>query len=233
MAWLLSNWRDLLPAAWAYLALTLAAVACGAIVGTERERREKAAGLRTLVLVCLGAEVFTVVSYAFESGTGDPRRIAAQVVVGIGFLGAGVILHGRTAVSGLTTAATIWAMAAVGVVAGVGYVGPALALSLLIRFVLTGGYWWEHRFIDEMVPTSVELVIDPNCGKTRLKLQCLLEDFQVQAKIEPLPAEEKPFERLRLQFGLPRRQRAEFLDRMADLADVRQIQVTKPDQRQG
>src|SRR6476620_5710516 len=102
MNWVVADWRELLPNAWAHIVFTAAAVIAGVVIGSERERREKPAGLRTLVLVCLGSAAFTMVSYAFGTTTGDTGRVAAQIVTGIGFLGAGVILHGRTAVSGIT-----------------------------------------------------------------------------------------------------------------------------------
>ena len=115
---------------WLQIVLALTSVTCGAIVGAERERREKPAGLRTLILVCLGATTFTLASYAFTSTTEDSGRVAAQIVTGIGFLGAGAILHGTGIVRGMTTAATIWAIAAMGMVVGIGYAGAGLGLSL-------------------------------------------------------------------------------------------------------
>lgn len=107
------------------------------LVGIERQLRNKAAGYRTHVLVGLGACAFTLVSaYGFSAVLGsdvnlDPSRIAAQIVSGIGFLGAGVIFKGRSVVRGLTTAATIWVAAAVGMACGSGMLSLAIALTLL------------------------------------------------------------------------------------------------------
>ena len=101
----------------------LLAVALGAGIGYQRERAGKAAGLRTHILVCAGAALFTLVSiYGFSGGVVDISRVAAGVVVGIGFIGAGVILRGQREkeVAGLTTAASIWITAAVGLAAGAG-----------------------------------------------------------------------------------------------------------------
>lgn len=111
--------------------LLLAAV-LGAIVGFERGHAEKPAGLRTMSLVSLGAAAFTIVSsFAFEDA--DPTRIAAGIVTGIGFLGAGAILRSGATVIGLTTAASIWAVAAVGVAVGAGmYILAAVATVLLL-----------------------------------------------------------------------------------------------------
>ncbi len=107
------------------LRLLMAAVV-GAVIGLDRERAHKWAGIRTMLLVCLGSSLFTIVSMfgfggmAGESQVVDPARLAAGIVVGIGFLGAGVILHSEKAVIGLTTAAAVWAVAAVGVTIGCG-----------------------------------------------------------------------------------------------------------------
>src|SRR6266700_2823927 len=88
---LVGDWRALLPTPWAQITLVLVSVICGGIIGSERERREKPAGLRTLMLVCLGSALFTIAGYSFTTSTGDSGRVAAQIVTGIGFLGAGVI----------------------------------------------------------------------------------------------------------------------------------------------
>ncbi|MCD6577349.1 MAG: MgtC/SapB family protein [Anaerolineaceae bacterium] len=116
------------------------ALLVGAIIGAERERNKKAVGLRTLILISLGSALFTILSYRLSiSNTFDPGRIAANIVSGIGFLGAGVILEERGRVTGLTTAATIWLTAALGMAAGAGeYILSAgsaiMALVVLLLF---------------------------------------------------------------------------------------------------
>jgi putative Mg2+ transporter-C (MgtC) family protein len=114
------------------LARLLLAVALGAAIGYERERAGKPAGLRTHGMVCLGAALFTLVSIFGFGGTGDPTRIAAQVVTGIGFLGAGAILHRHHTVEGLTTAASLWVTAAVGLAIGAGMVFMSMAVTVLV-----------------------------------------------------------------------------------------------------
>jgi len=116
----------------------LLATALGAIIGYQRERAGKPAGLRTHVLICLGAALFTIASlYAFGAGA-DPARVAAGIVAGIGFLGAGAIIRrDEGLVAGLTTAATIWAVAGIGLAAGAGLylvsvVTAAIALIVLL-----------------------------------------------------------------------------------------------------
>ena len=118
------------------LRLLLAAV-LGAIIGYQRERAGKTAGVRTHSLICLGSALFTVASiYGFGSAT-DPARVAAGVVAGIGFLGAGAIMHREGGlVAGLTTAATIWTIAGIGLAAGAGLYLVSAVATVLILVVL-------------------------------------------------------------------------------------------------
>ena len=114
------------------------AAALGAILGAEREYRRKAAGLRTNALISLGSALFTLMSIELvPGGSGDPSRIAAQIVTGIGFLGGGAILRTGLSIQGLTTAATIWVVAAVGVAAGAGKYAIALIATAVAFVILT------------------------------------------------------------------------------------------------
>lgn len=113
----------------------IAAAFLGGLIGLERELSHKPAGLRTNMLICSGSALFMIVSQLVAgSGTysGDPGRIAAQVVAGIGFLGAGVIVHSRGSVVGVTTGATIFVIAAIGLAVGGGYYVPAAAATLIV-----------------------------------------------------------------------------------------------------
>ena len=118
------------------LRLTMGLV-LGAVIGFERELHRQPAGFRTHSLVSLGAALFTIVSaYAFTGPSVDPTRIAAQIVSGIGFIGAGTILQHRGSVRGLTTAASLWSVAAIGTAAGAGLTIMAVIGTLLILVVL-------------------------------------------------------------------------------------------------
>jgi putative Mg2+ transporter-C (MgtC) family protein len=110
------------------------AASLGALVGAEREWRNKSAGLRTNILITLGAALFTMMGLALSPEDGDSSRVTSQVVSGIGFLGAGAIIQGRgPTVVGLTTAATIWVNAAVGVAAGAGqYLIAAMSTGVIL-----------------------------------------------------------------------------------------------------
>jgi putative Mg2+ transporter-C (MgtC) family protein len=117
----------------------LLAAAIGAVLGLEREWRMKTAGLRTNILIALGSAVFTVVSHDMVAGIAgaDPARIAAQIVTGIGFLGAGAIMRTDSGIHGLTTAATVWVNASLGVAVGGGeyrlaIIGATITLAVLL-----------------------------------------------------------------------------------------------------
>jgi len=152
------------------------AAGLGGLIGLERELRDREAGFRTHILVCLGSALFTIVSaYGFRgfltSGDqvirADPTRIAAQIVTGIGFLGAGAIIRQGFSVRGLTTAATLWVSAAIGIAAGAGYysgavIGTAITLLALWPLRLLAYYVVEYvrpeeqRMLVELAPkTSV------------------------------------------------------------------------------
>ena len=112
------------------------ALVLGAVIGFERELDRQPAGFRTHSLVALGAALFTIISAHAFAGAADPTRIAAQIVSGIGFIGAGTILHHRGSIRGLTTAASLWSVAAIGMAAGAGMLVLAGVGTVLIVVVL-------------------------------------------------------------------------------------------------
>jgi putative Mg2+ transporter-C (MgtC) family protein len=120
------------------ISIILAAL-LGAGIGLERELSGKAAGLRTNLLICLGASVFTIISREMATGAeGSVTRIAAQIVTGVGFLGAGAIIQDRRGVHGLTTAATIWLVASIGMACGGQFYLLAIVASLIAILALIG-----------------------------------------------------------------------------------------------
>ena len=147
------------------LRLLLAAL-CGAGVGSQREHANKAAGLRTHILVALGSALFTVVSMDGFGDKADPSRVAAQIVVGIGFLGAGAILHTQATVSGLTTAASIWVTAAIGLAAGVGMYFLTIVTTMLVLAVLQ---LQKHREVQNEQDASQKttIPITPNLSSSK------------------------------------------------------------------
>ena len=162
-----------LPGWDAFLRLLVAGL-LGAAIGFERELRDREAGIRTHLLVSLGSALFTIVSaYGFHeflvSGgnvvRADPSRIAAQIVTGIGFLGAGAIIREGLSVRGLTTAATLWVVAAIGMACGAGYYWPAAAAAVLSVFALWPLRIWAYRLIERIKPEEDRLTIELREGQ--------------------------------------------------------------------
>jgi putative Mg2+ transporter-C (MgtC) family protein len=222
-SWLWESWRLHLSGPWVDTALTPIALMCGFLLGNERQRREKPAGLRTLSLVCLGSAIFTMASFAFTSTTGDSGRVAAQIVTGIGFLGAGVILHGKRFVTGVTTAAVIWVAAAIGMVVGAGYPFAGLALSILVNRCMVLATLFETRWHPDLHIACFVVEYAPNRGITRIRLERVLVDYAgVLVKIEWAP-ETADTGRVALSMRLARAHMYEMLAEIADVADVRAV----------
>lgn len=170
----------------------IVAMLCGGAIGLERELSRKAAGLRTNVLICFGAALFMIVSRHIGGGAPytDPARLAAQVVTGIGFLGAGVILQSRGSVTGLTTAATIFVVGAVGITIGEGMFGLAIFATVLIIIVLVVLRRVERAVIKRKRMFHYTLsTMDPAVMLDRLlalleRERMHLEDFEIKEKPE-------------------------------------------------
>jgi putative Mg2+ transporter-C (MgtC) family protein len=166
--------------------------------------------------VAFGSALFTMVSFVFTSSTGDSGRVAAQIVTGIGFLGAGVILHGPAMVTGTTTAATIWVTAAIGMTAGAGYPAAALAASLLARGVLSGVRLIETAALKRAGPVRLVATFDPDHGKTRAHIQRVLGEFSVPPDSVRWPAEGQ----VELRLWMHARALCELADELARLPGV-------------
>lgn len=123
------------------------AVLCGGIIGLERQLRGKAAGIRTSILICLGTQIFVALGASFSGDRVDPTRVLAQVVTGIGFVGGGVILARDGAVIGVTSAAVIWVLAALGAMIGLGHLIASIVLTLVTVGLLTGVELLESVFL--------------------------------------------------------------------------------------
>jgi putative Mg2+ transporter-C (MgtC) family protein len=176
------SWAEVL------LRVALAGVLGGAI-GAERELRERGAGLRTHMLVAIGAALFTLVSaygwQDFQFGTRrgivfDPTRIAAQIVTGIGFLGAGAIIRQGLSIRGLTTAATLWAVAAIGLAAGAGYYSAAVITTVLVVIALWPLRIVAYRVFSRVRPEQARLVVELRAGETGAPLLEVLEEAGVR-----------------------------------------------------
>jgi putative Mg2+ transporter-C (MgtC) family protein len=219
------NWDELL------LRLALAAV-LGGLIGLERELREREAGLRTHLLVGLGSALFTIAgAYGFHdflaSGENvvraDPTRIAAQIVTGIGFLGAGAIIRQGLSVRGLTTAATLWVVAAVGLAAGAGYYSAAVITTALVLVALYPLRIIAYRIVRRVRPEDGRLFVALPAGHAPGHV--IDEVEQSGARIESIEvSQEGDRRRLELDVSLARDTAAAALvARVADIEDVAEV----------
>jgi putative Mg2+ transporter-C (MgtC) family protein len=172
---------------WDALVRLGAACGLGAAIGFEREIRDREAGIRTHLLVSLGSALFTIVSaYGFHeflaSGDNivrtDPTRIAAQIVTGIGFLGAGAIIREGLSVRGLTTAATLWVVAAIGMACGAGYYFPAAAATLLTLLALWPLRVFAYVLIDRIKPEENRITVELREGEPLTRLLALVHNVR-------------------------------------------------------
>jgi len=124
----------------------LSAMLCGAIIGSERQMLGKPVGIRTSMLICVGTYAFVAVANSVATDITDPSRVIGQVITGIGFLGAGVMLSRDGLVFGVTSAATIWVLAAIGVTIASGYNSTGIKLSVLTVAILVGVDVLENTF---------------------------------------------------------------------------------------
>ena len=153
---------------WPHILLRLfVAAVLGGAIGFERELRERQAGLRTHLVVCVGSALFTLVSaYGFADfgSKVDPTRIAAQIVSGIGFLGAGAIIRQGLSVRGLTTAATLWLVAAIGMASGAGYYDAAVIATLGALVTLGPLRILSYRIVRRYRPEIDRLLVEVPAG---------------------------------------------------------------------
>jgi putative Mg2+ transporter-C (MgtC) family protein len=215
----------------ALLRLALAA-ALGGVIGIERELREREAGFRTHMLVALGSALFTIVSaYGFHAflGSGanviraDPTRIAAQIVTGIGFLGAGAIIRQGLSVRGLTTAATLWVVAAIGLAVGAGYYSGALITTGLVVLALWPLRLVAYRFVRRFRPQEGRLLVELGAGESPGAV--IDEVERVGARLQSIEvSQEGSRRRLRLDVALPTGMKIPVLvARVADVAQVAEV----------
>ena len=223
MNWLINDWQQFLPHPWLEIALIVASVLCGSLIGTERERKLKPAGLRTMILICLGSTVFTLISPVLESSSGESGRVAAQIVTGVGFLGAGAILQGSSSVRGLTSAALIWTTAAIGMVVGAGLGGAGLALSVLLLVIQTVVTRVENRYIGPCVHRQIIMIYDPRGGKTTVKIDHILDNYQLLHSMGQVETSEEKKVSLTLSYCNAHKHHKGFMVRLAELPEVESI----------
>ncbi len=222
--WLDPNWVETLRLS--LLGRLLLATVLGGLIGLERELSGKPAGLRTNILICVGAALLMDVSQtvaASATGLADPGRIAAQVVSGIGFIGAGTILVERGAIVGLTTAATIWVVAAIGLAVGSHAYVEAVGATVLVGLTLVILGRIEDFLFGRRQASYLELVADAR-PELLTEIGALFKSHRVRARRQRL---EKQADRIRAiyELGGPARRRERALNELATAEGVRKITV--------
>ena len=160
-------------------------LAAGLILGFERELKDKAAGLRTITLICLGCTLFTILSYKMGMGkTEDATRIASYVVSGIGFLGAGVIFKDAFSINGLTTASIIWLAAAIGMSIGFGQFFLALTFLLCSLFIIHFGGFINKKFLSNILLRNVEIVLEHLEFGEKSRIEDILQQFCKKSELK-------------------------------------------------
>ncbi len=150
-----------------YAVRLLVALLVGGLIGLEREFKGKPAGIRTNMLMCIGSALIMIISLEIAKlgkGYADPGRIAAQVVTGVGFLGAGTIIRSKFHITGLTTAATIWVLSALGLAIGAGYIVLSIYAAILITITLTLISYMEAAILKRRKTHILELTLKPQEG---------------------------------------------------------------------
>ncbi|QDV89870.1 putative Mg(2+) transport ATPase [Phycisphaerae bacterium RAS2] len=226
----MSAWTDnihrSLPHQYCWVIVTVLAIACGAIIGVERGKRQKPAGLRTMMLICLGASIFAQASILVVGDRADPGRIAAQVVTGIGFLGAGAIIHGRGSVTGFTTAAAIWVVAAIGVVLGIGYAAAGVLFTLLVVGTLAAERTIESFLCGRCRWATMRIDFDLTDGRTHWRIQEILDDHQVPDELVSFATTTEEIGAVSVRCCVRHRQHRGFLATLAAMPGVRRIVET-------
>jgi putative Mg2+ transporter-C (MgtC) family protein len=223
LEWLDPAWIEALELS--LLGRLLLATALGGLVGLERELAGKPAGLRTNILICVGAallmDISLAVAAAAEVGPADPARIAAQVVSGIGFIGAGTILVERGSVLGLTTAATLWVVAAIGLAVGSGAYAAAIGTTALVVVTLFILGRVESFLFKRRTAVQVDLVLEPDDEQLD-RVGEILRGHRITAIPEKL---QKQADRYRVTYELHgfARRRDDALSELAGEEGVRRI----------
>jgi putative Mg2+ transporter-C (MgtC) family protein len=206
--------------------------ALGGAIGLEREFRDREAGFRTHLLVAVGSALFTLVSaygfsdFRYGQGSGitlDPTRIAAQIVTGIGFLGAGAIIRQGFSIRGLTTAATLWIVAAIGLAAGAGYYSAAITTTAIVLFALWPLRLASRRLMQAIRPEEgrLSVLLDPH--GSAVQLLHVLEDNGV--RVHALEIEDAGDNRLvGISAEMPVERTAAVLDAVKGLEEVRRVE---------
>lgn len=221
----LTNLFEHIPAVYSYLLCCLGAIFSGVIVGKEREKAQKAAGLRTFAMVALGSCVFTLTSRLIieQQLAMDGARIPAQIVSGVGFLGAGAVFRSGRVINGLTTAAGIWATAAVGLVFGLGFFVLGLCVTFMIFILFWTPSYLDKRSLIEQERNIYHIHIDSMSGKGPVLIHQIFTDWG--HPIEIISQQDTDIQVWRARLALTYKPHQRFLSELANLSYVAKIEL--------
>jgi putative Mg2+ transporter-C (MgtC) family protein len=198
----------------------------GGIIGLERELKRKPAGLRTNMFICFGSAMFTILSneLAGEWGIGDHTRIAAQIIPGIGFIGAGSILHDKGGVSGITTAATLFVVASIGMAAGGGLYLEAIFATMLIYLALNLLGFFERQFNLKPLRMNYIIVSEKTADELVAEVNSILEDQGKEMQAMHL-SRSGDKEKLVFRVDGTRHEHKQLMDRFRQSADLSHLET--------
>jgi len=228
----LADLHAVVPNPWVGIMLVFCSILCGLVIGLEREVKNKPAGLKTVTLICVGSTAFTLASLLMAStGRSDPGRIAAQIIPGIGFLGAGAILRDRGTIIGLTTGATIWTVAAIGMLIGQGYAVAGIVLTLVVLAMLTEVRHLEHWLRKPCQLTTARIIFQPTGGKAFLHILRILDDYSISDRAWQL-SRRGDLEVMDIQYCHYHREHRDFLLQVCELPEVVEIEADRSAKRE-
>ena len=201
----------------------LLAAMLGGIIGLERELSHKEAGLRTNILIAIGSTLITVLSFKIAAMTkaADPARLAAQIVSGIGFLGAGAIIQARFAIHGLTTAATIWTVAAIGIAVGSGFYLLAFVVAVLVVIVLTV-FKLLLAYLEKQKQIYVYLITTDEKASLLVDIRQVLTELHIQYSSARLNRRDGSYE-FEIIFNTSENKNREFVEKVMLLKGVKEV----------
>jgi len=201
----------------------LLAAMLGGIIGLERELSHKEAGLRTNILIAIGSALITILSFkiAAMTKTADPARLTAQIVSGIGFLGAGAIIQARFAVHGLTTAATIWTVAAIGIAVGSGFYLVAFLVAVFVVIVLTV-FKFLLAYLEKQKQNYVYLITTEEKAALLVDIRQVLTELNIRYSSARLNHRESCYE-FEIVFNTSENKNRDFLEKIMLLQGVKEV----------
>jgi putative Mg2+ transporter-C (MgtC) family protein len=201
----------------------LLAAMLGGIIGLERELSHKEAGLRTNILIAIGSTLITVLSFkiAAMTKTADPARLTAQIVSGIGFLGAGAIIQARFAVHGLTTAATIWTVAAIGIAVGSGFYLVAFLVAVFVVIVLTV-FKFLLAYLEKQKQIFVYLISTEERASLLVDIRQVLTELNIRYSSARLNRREGGYE-FEIIFNTSENKNRDFIEKIMLVKGVREV----------